>query len=105
MIDKWEGDVPAVDGPLPEEWIMSTITARGNDRPEDEGLSMIETADGMVLLRDLISSDPTLFLGCISRTFMMESRFVSFPYLWLCCCSLFGTNYFVSTSGNNAATD
>ena len=28
LIDKWKKDSPEVDGSLPEEWIMSTVTAR-----------------------------------------------------------------------------
>ncbi len=63
LIDKWKGDTPAVDGSFPEEWIMSTITARGNNRPEGEGLSMINTPMGIVSLNDLIASDPIHFLG------------------------------------------
>ena len=63
MIDQWKGITPASDSSFPEEWIMSTITARGRDRPPMEGLSLVETPAGLISLRDLIASDPPLFLG------------------------------------------
>jgi len=63
LIDNWKKTSPEVDGSFPEEWIMSTITARGNGRPEDEGLSMVETEEGLLPLKDLINSDLELFLG------------------------------------------
>jgi len=63
LIDRWKKDSSEVDGSFPEEWIMSTITARGNNRPENEGLSLIETEDGIVPLRELIDSDKELYLG------------------------------------------
>jgi len=62
-IDKWKKTSPEIDGEMPEQWIMSTITARGKNRPENEGLSLIETEDGTLLLKDLIDSDPELYLG------------------------------------------
>ncbi|WP_372936044.1 type I phosphomannose isomerase catalytic subunit [Mariniphaga sediminis] len=63
LIDKWKKTSPEVDGSKPEEWIMSTVTARGNNRPKDEGLSLIETEDGIFSLKDLINSDKELYLG------------------------------------------
>ncbi len=63
LIDRWKGTTPAVDNSFPEEWIMSTIIARGKDRPVNEGLSLVKTSTGLVPLRDLINADPTLFLG------------------------------------------
>ena len=63
LIDKWKKNSPEVDGSMPEEWIMSTITARGKNRPEDEGLSLIETEDGVFPLRDLINTSKELYLG------------------------------------------
>ncbi len=63
FIDRFMGASPEVDGHLPEEWIMSTIAARGKNRPENEGLSLIETESGVIPLKDLIASDPALFLG------------------------------------------
>lgn len=63
LIDKWKNSDSQVDGSMPEEWIMSTITARGINRPENEGLSRITTEDGYFVLRDLIDSNTELYLG------------------------------------------
>lgn len=63
LIDNWKKTSPENDGSMPEEWIMSTITARGKNRPEDEGLSLIKTDDGILPLKDLIDSDIELYLG------------------------------------------
>ena len=63
LIDRWKKTSPEVDAHMPEQWIMSTITARGNGRPEDEGLSLVETEDGIVSLKDLIASNSELYLG------------------------------------------
>ena len=63
LIDRWKKDAPEVDNNQPEQWIMSTITARGIDRPENEGLSYIETPDGLLSLKELIDSNPSLYLG------------------------------------------
>ena len=63
LIDKWKKIAPEIDNSMPEQWIMSTITARGNNRPENEGLSFIQTTDGDISLKDLINSNPTLYLG------------------------------------------
>ena len=63
LIDKWNKTSLQVDGSEPEEWIMSTITARGKNRPENEGLSLIETNDGTISLKDLIESNLELYLG------------------------------------------
>ncbi len=63
LIDNWKKDFPEVDGSMPEEWIMSTITARGKNRPEDEGLSLIKTEDGILPLKELIDSNLELYLG------------------------------------------
>jgi len=63
LIDNWKKTTPEVDGSMPEEWIMSTITARGNNRPENEGLSLINTADGIIPLKELINSNLELYLG------------------------------------------
>ena len=63
LIDKWKKTTPEVDGSMPEEWIMSTVTARGNNRPKDEGLSLIETEDGVLPLKDLVDSNKALYLG------------------------------------------
>lgn len=63
LIDNWKKTTPEVDGSMPEEWIMSTITARGNNRPENEGLSLIETEEGNIPLKEIIDTDLELFLG------------------------------------------
>ena len=63
LIDQWKKTDPQVDGSMPEQWIMSTVTARGKNRPEEEGLSMIETPDGIKSLKDLIHSNLELYLG------------------------------------------
>jgi mannose-6-phosphate isomerase len=63
LIDKWKKTTPEVDNSMPEEWIMSTITARGNNRPENEGLSLIKTDKGVLSLKEIINSNLELFLG------------------------------------------
>lgn len=63
LIDKWKMDTPEVDGSLPEEWIMSTIIARGDGRPEKEGLSFLNTPDGEKSLKELVDSNKELYLG------------------------------------------
>ena len=63
LIDKWNKTFPEVDGSFPEEWIMSTVKARGNNRPENEGLSLIKTKDGIFPLKELIDSNKELYLG------------------------------------------
>jgi len=63
LIDRWKKKIPESDGDAPEEWIMSTITARGKNRPENEGLSLIKTDDGEIPLKQIIDADPELFLG------------------------------------------
>ena len=63
LIDRWKKTAPEIDGSEPEEWIMSTITARGKGRPVDEGLSIITTPEGDIPLKDLIDTNPSLYLG------------------------------------------
>ncbi len=63
LIDKWKKTPDEMDGSLPEEWIMSTISARGKNRPEKEGLSNVITPSGVITLNELIASDLNLFLG------------------------------------------
>lgn len=63
LIDRWKKDSPEIDGSMPEEWIMSAVTARGNNRPIDEGLSMLQTPSGNRSLKELVASNPELFLG------------------------------------------
>lgn len=63
LIDQWKQDTEQSDGSFPEEWIMSTVAARGKNRPENEGLSILNTSFGEWTLRELISLDKELFLG------------------------------------------
>jgi mannose-6-phosphate isomerase len=63
LIDRWKKNTPELDGSQPEEWIMSTISARGRNRPPNEGLSVIETPEGLVDMTLLIEASPDLFLG------------------------------------------
>ncbi|MGB2759235.1 MAG: hypothetical protein WBC58_04700, partial [Maribacter stanieri] len=63
LIDKWKQVTPEVDGSMPEEWIMSTVTARGNGRPANEGLSLVETPSGTHSLKELVASNKELYLG------------------------------------------
>ena len=63
MIDRWKLTSPEQDGSFPEEWIMSTISARGKGRPEAEGLSVVQTPEGEMTLKELIDSNPELYLG------------------------------------------
>lgn len=63
LIDKWKKNSPEVDGDMPEQWIMSTVTARGKGRPEDEGLTLLETPIGVKSLKELVESDKELYLG------------------------------------------
>ncbi len=63
LIDNWKLALNPLDENLPEEWIMSTISARGKNRPEKEGLTNIITPSGIIGLNELIASDLHLFLG------------------------------------------
>ena len=63
LIDRWKKEAAEQDGSFPEEWIMSTIAARGKGRPENEGLSIVHTPEGDLPLKELIAADPSLFLG------------------------------------------
>jgi mannose-6-phosphate isomerase len=64
LIDAFQQGRTRPDGNTPEAWIMSTVVARGNNRPDKEGLSrMIISDEKTTLLSDLIRSDPALFLG------------------------------------------
>jgi mannose-6-phosphate isomerase len=63
LIDRWKLETKELDENFPEEWIMSTISARGKNRPIDEGLTILKTPTGEVLLHELISMNKELFLG------------------------------------------
>lgn len=62
LLDQWQGR-PAKDGNTPEEWIGSTVEARGKNRPAGEGISSMRTETGSVSLRELIQSAPKEYLG------------------------------------------
>ena len=63
LIDRWKQMPEEIDNNKPEQWIMSTVTARGKNRPEHEGQSVISTDNGSVHLKQIIQSNPALFLG------------------------------------------
>lgn len=63
LIDRWKKTTDEVDGSTPEEWIMSTVIARGKNRPKNEGLSRIQIEGEIVPVKELIDSDPELYLG------------------------------------------
>ena len=63
LIDRWKKAQDELDGNLPEEWIMSTISARGKNRPEEEGLSFLKTPSGVISFNELIAADLERFLG------------------------------------------
>ncbi|WP_339710647.1 type I phosphomannose isomerase catalytic subunit [uncultured Kriegella sp.] len=63
LIDQWKMHAPGLDGNMPEEWIMSTVTARGKGRPKNEGLSLLDTPDGVKSLKELVDSNKELYLG------------------------------------------
>ena len=63
LIDKWKLISDETDGSFPEEWIMSTVAARGKNRPENEGLSRMITPLGEITLNELIAANKELFLG------------------------------------------
>ena len=64
LIDLWQKASDPEDGDMPEEWVASTVVARGNGRPPQEGLSLVELPDGSTAyLKDLIESDKEAFLG------------------------------------------
>jgi mannose-6-phosphate isomerase len=64
LLDRFRHNPSATDSSTPEEWVMSTVTARGDNRPPQEGLSRIVTHNGeQLFLSNLIQSAPEAFLG------------------------------------------
>ena len=61
-LNRWQGNAEA-DGDTPEEWVGSTVPARGKNRPANEGLSVMLTPDDEGLLKDLIAANPEEYLG------------------------------------------
>ena len=54
------------DGYFPEDWLASVVEANNperDDAPEREGLSRVETEDGIRYLKDMIDADPENYLG------------------------------------------
>lgn len=65
LLDQLRGD-EGEDGYFPEDWLASVVTANNpprDDAPEREGLSRVETEDGIAYLKDLIDADPEGYLG------------------------------------------
>ena len=65
LLDELRGDA-GQDGYYPEDWLASVVEANNpprDDTPEREGLSRVETPDGVRYLKDLIDADPEGYLG------------------------------------------
>lgn len=65
LLDELRGD-EGKDGYFPEDWLASVVEANNpprDDAPEREGLSRVETADGIHYLKDMIDADPEGYLG------------------------------------------
>ncbi len=62
VLEAWQGRENPTDGNKPEEWIASVVEARnpGFEKIENEGLS---TINPNVTLKEVIGSQPMLFLG------------------------------------------
>ena len=64
LLDQMEGRSPPTDGPYPEDWIGSTLRATNPSRDQpDEGLARVRFNDVEARLVDLVTDDPTYFLG------------------------------------------
>ncbi len=65
-IEAWQGKEEPRDGEFPEEWVASVVNARntGREHLTEEGLSKVLLDAGRTaLLKELIESDPSGFLG------------------------------------------
>lgn len=65
LLDELRGDEGS-DGYFPEDWLASVVEANNPpraDAPEREGLSRVETENGVRYLKDLIDADPQAYLG------------------------------------------
>ena len=65
LLDELCGDAGS-DGYFPEDWLASVVEANNpprEDTPEREGLSRVQTGNGIAYLKDLIEADPEGFLG------------------------------------------
>lgn len=65
LIDELHGVDEAKDSHFPEEWIMSTVSARnaGREHIKDEGLSKLDILDKDISLKQLIDENPEDMLG------------------------------------------
>lgn len=65
LLDELYGNPNPEDGHFPEEWMMSTVSARNQGREDisDEGLSMLADTIPPVSLKSFIESNPTVYLG------------------------------------------
>ena len=70
LLDAWQNRSDPHDDETPEEWIASVVPAKNIHPIPNEGLSVVAADDSVgdgssepLLLRDLVASDPTSFLG------------------------------------------
>ncbi|NLM75639.1 MAG: mannose-6-phosphate isomerase [Clostridiaceae bacterium] len=64
LLEQWQNRSNPEDGNMPENWVASTVDVRTDDYVENEGLStVVIDKDTEILLRDLINSNPEVFLG------------------------------------------
>lgn len=66
LLDEFCGNEPAKDGNFPEDWLASVTDAKNppyGANPPQEGLSKVQTPDGLRLLKELIESNPEAYLG------------------------------------------
>lgn len=63
LLEEWQNNATPSDGNKPEEWVASTIEARGNDYIVNEGLSAIDCTENDIFLRDIINMYPEQLLG------------------------------------------
>lgn len=64
MLNAFFGETDSKDGHYPEEWILSTVTARNAGRAKTnppEGLNILQDSD--ISFRDLLASEPKRLLG------------------------------------------
>ena len=65
LLDELRGEI-GTDGYFPEDWLASVVEANNpprEDTPAREGLSRVQTEDGIAYLKDLIEADPQSCLG------------------------------------------
>ena len=85
MIDRWKNSPSCEDGDMPEEWVASTVVARGDNRPENEGVSVFMLPDGgTVPMTELIAGDEEAFLGEVMHYGAATSVRLDWPVLAGC---------------------